>query len=631
MKKFRILGVMILLALLIGSVSFGEDTSTYTVMIYMNGSDLESSYDILTRSFSGSATADMIEMSSGHTQQGAVNVIVQTGGTANWANDYVDPSLTQRFELIDGVFTEVDALPAQNIGYKKTLTDFIVWTHKNYPADKYALVMWNHGGGPVGGYGLDELSNYDSLMLEELDSALATAKDRTGMTFELIGFDACLMASIEVADIIKDYAKYLVASEEIEPSHGWNYDVILKTLNASPSMDGASLGKTIAASYLLHAKENGTDSDITLSVIDLSKIENVVLALENLIAEADTALADNLFFYEFARSALAAKSFGGNTEVQGYTDLIDINSFAYGLSAYQDENATALIQAVENAVITKADGKFTFDTSGLSIYFPYRDRAYYAENMATYARTGFSPVYQDFLKRFKETLDYHEAMGPIEYEIYEPNENSDYFELILSQDDFEKIYYVYIDIYTTPLFEGEAGYDIQYLGYDFLVTCDEENHAYFEDFRYLWTYLDSEPLMTFITQDYDDLAIYESPVVYNGEEMNLLFAWVVEETPEGIDTSHYEIYGLRRMINPQTGMPDKNLYQLEAGAVIQPIYLMQNSQTGESIYQAGNEILVTDSTELFFNELPSDEFLLNFRMTDFAFNHLLTDFTYFTR
>lgn len=630
MRKYRIIGIVVILSMIMSLVSFAEEQDSYTIMIFLNGSDLESGYDPESNALAGNATDDLNEMIAGYSSTSGVNVIVQTGGTLKWANDYVDPSLTQRFELVDGAFVEKESLPPQNIGYKKTLSDFIKWGARNYPADKYALILWNHGAGPVGGYGVDELSDYDSLGLEELRGALESAKEKTNITFDLIGFDACLMASVEVADTVKDFAKYLVASEEIEPGHGWNYKAILTALNMNPKMDGATLGKLIASSYLSHAKDNGSESDVTMSVIDLSKIGPVVSALEALVEEADEMLLDNMFFYEFARSALSAKSFGGNTEFQGFTDLVDIGDFANGLSENQELKSAALTEAVTNAVIYKVDGPYAFNTSGLSVYFPYRDKEYYAENIATYSKTGFSPTYQEFLKSFKATMDKHEANGPISYVLNDPTEEYPYYELVIEQNDLEKVYYVYIDLYTEPMFDVGDRFDIQYLGYDFLVYFDEESQSYFDDFTFGWTFIGDEPLMMFVTQEIGNIVEYESPVLYNGEYMNLIYSWVTEYSDSGEDLSHYEVHGLRRMINPETGMPDKNLYQLEVGSIINPIYSFYDFETDLEIEAEGNPVTVTPDTDVEFKELGGTNYALQFRVTDFAFNHHLTDLVFFS-
>lgn len=631
MKKNKIVFLLLVALLILGTASFSDGQDKYTLMIYLNGSDLESTYDAETNSFIGSATEDLNEMIAGYKPGTGVNVLVQTGGTANWNNDYVNPELTQRFELTASGFVEMENLPAQNFGYKKTLSDFMNWGIRKYPADKYAIILWNHGGGPVKGYGLDELSDYDSLHLNELSQAFTNTQEKTGVTFDIIGFDACLMASLEVADTLDSFGKYLVASEEIEPGHGWNYESILNALNANPALSGDALGTIIADTYLTHAKSFGTESEVTLSVIDLSKIDHVVTALETLITEADQRLYDNIFFYEFARSALAAKSFGGNTESQGYTDLIDLSDFASALALNQEENASALMAALDGALVHKVDGPYSLNTGGLSIYFPYRDQENYDLNMEMYEDTLFSPIYINFLKTFKSTVEAYEQGDGIDYIVNEPTADTPYFELVLTQEGFEKVYYVYIDIYTAPMIETEASYDTQYLGYDFLVSMNEDTFSYFDDFNFQWTYLDSEPLMMYVTHDYGDVVLYESPVLYNGQEMNLIFSWITEISETGEDLSHYEIYGLRQTVDPQTGMPDKNLYQLEAGSVIQPIYIMNNYTTDTSDYVAGNEIVIHENTDLYFDDLPSEDYMFNFRLTDFAFNHWFTDSYFFVK
>ncbi len=124
MKKYSVLGIVLALFMVMSVVSFSENQDAYTIMIYLNGSDLESTYDTLTNSFAGSATTDLNEMIEGQATNGKVNVIVQTGGTKDWANDYVDPDLTQRFELINGEFVEMHSMPPQNIGYKKNTFRF---------------------------------------------------------------------------------------------------------------------------------------------------------------------------------------------------------------------------------------------------------------------------------------------------------------------------------------------------------------------------------------------------------------------------------------------------------------------------------------------------------------------------
>ena len=154
--------------------------------------------------------------------------------------------------------------------------------------------MWDHGGG-TDGFGWDEVYDNDHTTMDEFSLALDSAYRETGVTFEVIGFDACLMATLGVASVIENYANYMVASEELEPGHGWDYTAILSSLKNNPNQDGKSLGKVIADSYVQHTKTiaerdgYAPDRTITLSVVDLAKIsliQNAIVELGNSLLQA---------------------------------------------------------------------------------------------------------------------------------------------------------------------------------------------------------------------------------------------------------------------------------------------------------------------------------------------------------
>ena len=78
-----------------------------------------------------------------------------------------------------------------------TLTSFIKWCAKNFPANRNQLIFWDHGGGSISGYGYDEkFKSSGSMNLAEINQALK----KSGVTFDFVGFDACLMATLETAD-----------------------------------------------------------------------------------------------------------------------------------------------------------------------------------------------------------------------------------------------------------------------------------------------------------------------------------------------------------------------------------------------------------------------------------------------
>ena len=99
---------------------------------------------------------------------------------------------------------------------------------------------------------------------------------------DLIGFDCCLMATIDVADVFSGISQYLVASEELEPGCGWDYAVWSKKLFETPNMSGADLGAAIYDSFLAGTSAYNVEEKITLSVTDLSKMPRLIAAFDAL-------------------------------------------------------------------------------------------------------------------------------------------------------------------------------------------------------------------------------------------------------------------------------------------------------------------------------------------------------------
>lgn len=153
------------------------------------------------------------------------------------------------------------------MGEAETLADFLSFAKENYPAQKTAVIFWNHGGGSITGAAFDELYEYDSLTLDEMYAAFSSVWEPSEdhPPLELIGFDTCLMATVDVAYTFCDFAHYLVASEETEPAKGWQYQQWADALAKDASMDGEELGKIICDTYYKGCEEAGTQENTTLS------------------------------------------------------------------------------------------------------------------------------------------------------------------------------------------------------------------------------------------------------------------------------------------------------------------------------------------------------------------------------
>lgn len=209
------------------------DSETWTIFVYMCGSDLESD--------GGLATMDLQEMIDGSPSD-KTRFVVQTGGANAWDNDLVDDAMTQRFVIENHNITEIEAVAGANMGSAKTLAEFLDWGVATYPAEKMGLIFWNHGGGSITGVCFDEQNENDSLSLLEIENALTSVYPKMTDAFEFIGFDACLMGTLETGNILAPHARYMIASEELEPGYGWDYKAIGSFIGSNPAAGGAELG-----------------------------------------------------------------------------------------------------------------------------------------------------------------------------------------------------------------------------------------------------------------------------------------------------------------------------------------------------------------------------------------------------
>ena len=192
----------------------GDPNQTWAVYWYLCGSDLESEY--------GAATDDLNEMLE-VTLPPNVTVVVETGGAWMWMNELVDENHLQRYVYKGDELELVDQQPQGNMGSSRTFTDFLRFCKDNYPADRTMVVLWDHGGGSVTGVSFDENYDYDSLTLSEMRESFQNVYPLSEQNppIDVIGFDTCLMATVDTAAVFRDVAEIMVASEEFEPGCGW--------------------------------------------------------------------------------------------------------------------------------------------------------------------------------------------------------------------------------------------------------------------------------------------------------------------------------------------------------------------------------------------------------------------------
>jgi hypothetical protein len=162
-----------------------------------------------------------------------------------------------------------------NMSDPKTLTNYIVEMTKKFPAEHFALILADHGAGWKGA--LSDDTSEDSMSTPNIRKAIEDAEKITGVKIDIVGFDACLMATGEVATELKNAAKYMVASQESEGGAGWNYTPLLNSRTLK-SFDRAlrsrlNISPKDFAIKMIDNAQMDQESIPTLSAFDLSKID----------------------------------------------------------------------------------------------------------------------------------------------------------------------------------------------------------------------------------------------------------------------------------------------------------------------------------------------------------------------
>ncbi|AMB59893.1 clostripain-related cysteine peptidase [Microterricola viridarii] len=291
--------------------------------------------------------------------------------------------------------TVLEEMGDVNTGDPAVLAEFIERGIAEYPADNYALLISDHGASWPG-VGGDESAHEDTLTLAELDQAIGDGLSAAGVdSLDLLGFDACLMATYEVASALAPHAQRLLASQELEPGHGWDYTALGILTDGGVSVD--ELGVAIIDGFEAQAQAEGTETEITLSLVDLTQMPKVDAALTNFtsVLTARAAIAGPVV----GRTLAKTLGFGRSPDPTEDSHMADLGILAgeIGVDAlYASDAADDLVRAINDAVVYKVDGQATRGATGLSIYFPPTPELFLDE----YRELGNTGGWADFLLAF---------------------------------------------------------------------------------------------------------------------------------------------------------------------------------------------------------------------------------------
>ncbi len=408
----------------------GAERAKWTVMLYMNGDNNLDPF----------AIDDFKEMARVKYDP-RVNVVVQLDRRCDKNTDD-EWGETRRFLMREGLTpTRTNALKGfaeeSNMGDPATLASFAAWATKSFPAERYMLVIWSHGDGwrrminegtdCESGRSLgraaadaaallsrgelddsrlaamnllrtpvetqfrtiseDETNGYDRLYVREIQDALEGAFKGGGL--EVIGFDACLMQMIETGYAMRNVARVMVGSEELEPLDGWGYDGWLRALVNAPDMDGVALGKAVVDSYRDTYEQS--DPTTTLSAVRLSGggVARLAAAVSALARELTIGLEAEL--PQITQARLNSYVFAPTRGYHG----IDLHRFCSQLAEGRVNpqlraRAREVVTLVDSLVVSNYAGKArqgAFGSRGLAIYFP--------ANNATYQSDKYKAAYTD--------------------------------------------------------------------------------------------------------------------------------------------------------------------------------------------------------------------------------------------
>jgi len=315
---------LVVLAIAVCPVAFGD----WTFMVYVDGDN----------NLEDAAITDFLEMSSVGSDAD-VNIVVQFDRISGYDTSYDDWTDTRRGIVMPGDVPNTSwgvSIGEANMGDPATLINFAVWAITTYPADHYALVLWDHGGGwrervskepPIKAVCWDDTNAGDCLYMKEVKNALSSIESSAAQP-DLVGFDACLMGMVEVAYEIREHGLVMVGSEETVPWDGWPYDTLLADLASDPSMTAGDLGTVIVDRYYqCYPFDHFTNAAIDLTLMD------------SLAAEISS----------FAQTMI---------------DYWDIDEDAVKSAAQ------SVMTEIEAAVIHEQHGSWWPGSHGLAIYFP---------------------------------------------------------------------------------------------------------------------------------------------------------------------------------------------------------------------------------------------------------------------
>ncbi|HPJ01632.1 MAG TPA: clostripain-related cysteine peptidase [Candidatus Limiplasma sp.] len=637
MKKRWIWLLLLVLILVLCVSAAAQDQAEWTVLWYLCGTDLETE--------DGAATYNLQEAIAGMGTED-VNVIVITGGTKEWQNNIVPNDAIGLFRLNGDGLIEIGRLEDRNMADEDLLSSMIQEVFGMYPAKHTMLLLWDHGGGSVGGVAFDERTD-DSISLTELQTALSQG----GQIFDIIGFDACLMATLESANALAPYGRYMVASQELEPGGGWNYREIMKAFTQNPAIAPDVLGKSICDSYLQHCIAWDDKEIATLSLVNLEKIPALVDAFDAMAWQLTAVVENPAAIQTYRQEVGKARSFGGNNKSEGYTHMVDLGELVLNTQGVWDSVGLTVLDRLFEAVEYAIDGSTRQKSSGLSVFYPFTTDSEVRNACAVIAEVPVSKAYMRFVgamvPAWSVPADMNQTLGDRPEDSYTAQETTasaavdtaaettvaqlnptEYQVSFSTEIDADGYYTLYVDQgldivedvqFALYLIDSEENVAV-FLGSDNDIDAYWDDGVFYDNFRGVWLTINGEYCSPILIDSQEDYNLYTIPIELNGQRTNLRVMYVIESVDEDGITGSYQVIGVWDGTDEQTGITARDIRPLQEGDIILPLFdayslsdtdSMAEEWTSYEVTAGANGEIVLDELDLF-----DGEYYYTFLLTD---------------
>jgi len=330
-------------------------------------------------SFYQDAVDNITQMTEAEFDERKVEVVVHADAPSPW--------LPKCWKVKSGTASEL----ARNCSHTSVL-EFITNCVKDFPAENYLIVLWGHGegidwkqkilansphGANIFGAGKRLWAGSESALevaelgttLKELHAEVEHLELKLPKDHVVLGFDACLMAMVEVYFEIRRYVTWTVGANDEIPDSGWPYKEILTWLGKNPDKAPEDLAKAIVVKCAEWYSDRNNKSAVSFSAcnLNLESSKDLVDAVRELKIKMIEHLKASP---EKATEAITeARDFAEDLDEIAYVDL---NAFCSKLKQVADrqnyQSALAKLGGAATKVVTALE-KFAYKTD-FSEYYP---------------------------------------------------------------------------------------------------------------------------------------------------------------------------------------------------------------------------------------------------------------------